>query len=99
MRADTPVSTVCVFAVRGGRQHVVQGGYEYHHYMQDHTDDNGWGCAYRSLQTIMSWFRLQGYTDAATPSHTQIQQVDYTDTPSHTRIQQVDYTATHTYNR
>jgi len=24
--------------------------------MQDKFDDNGWGCAYRSFQTIVSWF-------------------------------------------
>lgn len=36
---------------------LVQGRYAYHHYMQDNFDDNLWGCAYRSLQTIISWFR------------------------------------------
>ena len=34
----------------------------------------GWGCAYRSLQTIASWFRHQGYTSKPVPSHRQIQQ-------------------------
>ncbi|TYJ99214.1 putative Ufm1-specific protease [Cucumis melo var. makuwa] len=29
----------------------------------------GWGCAYRSLQTIISWFRLQHYTSIDVPSH------------------------------
>jgi hypothetical protein len=29
----------------------------------------GWGCAYRSLQTIISWFRLQHYTSVAVPTH------------------------------
>ena len=37
-------------------------------------DDKGWGCAYRSLQTIWSWFRLQGYTDRPVPDHRTIQQ-------------------------
>jgi hypothetical protein len=54
---------------------VVKGDYDYHHYMQDGFDDNGWGCAYRSLQTIWSWFRLQGYTDKPVPTHREIQQV------------------------
>ncbi len=27
--------------------HLVQGSYDYHHYMQDRFDDSGWGCAYR----------------------------------------------------
>ncbi|WZY98715.1 hypothetical protein YC2023_071044 [Brassica napus] len=34
---------------------VIQGSYEYYHYLQDSFDDSGWGCAYRSLQTIISW--------------------------------------------
>jgi len=42
--------------------------------MQDRVDDNGWGCAYRSLQTIVSWLRLQGYTDKQDPTHSDIQQ-------------------------
>jgi hypothetical protein len=46
-----------LFAVKDGEMSAVQGIYSYHHYMQDRIDDNGWGCAYRSLQTIVSWFR------------------------------------------
>ncbi|KAL0925402.1 hypothetical protein M5K25_003727 [Dendrobium thyrsiflorum] len=34
----------------------------------------GWGCAYRSLQTIISWFRLQHYASIEVPSHREIQQ-------------------------
>jgi len=34
----------------------VAGSYRYHHYGQDSQDDRGWGCAYRSLQTLWSWF-------------------------------------------
>lgn len=43
----------------------------------------GWGCAYRSLQTLCSWFRHQGYTCRAPPSHREIQQalVDIGDKP------------------
>lgn len=33
----------------------------------------GWGCAYRSLQTIFSWFLLQGYTSRTVPTHEEIQ--------------------------
>ena len=33
-----------------------------------------WGCAYRSLQTLVSWFLLQMYTSKAPPTHLQIQQ-------------------------
>ena len=34
----------------------------------------GWGCAYRSLQTLWSWFLLQGYTDKPVANHRQIQE-------------------------
>ncbi|GAV62557.1 Peptidase_C78 domain-containing protein [Cephalotus follicularis] len=61
--------------VSGGHAFLVQGPYEYHHYLQDGYDDSGWGCAYRSLQTIISWFRLQHYTSIDVPSHREIQQV------------------------
>jgi len=33
----------------------------------------GWGCAYRSLQTLWSWFLLQGFTEKKVPSHRDIQ--------------------------
>jgi len=57
----------------GGEMALVEGIYSYHHYMQDKFNDDGWGCAYRSLQTIISWFRHQGYTDTEIPTHGQIQ--------------------------
>uniref|UniRef100_A0A2K5E243 Ufm1-specific protease 2 n=2 Tax=Aotus nancymaae TaxID=37293 RepID=A0A2K5E243_AOTNA len=67
-----------------GMVYVVQGIYGYHHYMQDRLDDNGWGCAYRSLQTICSWFKHQGYTERSIPTHREIQQalVDAGDKPA-----------------
>lgn len=43
--------------VPGGEPVLVQGRYAYHHYCQQGMDDNGWGCAYRSLQTLFSWFK------------------------------------------
>ncbi|KAK6261862.1 hypothetical protein QUC31_007678 [Theobroma cacao] len=60
--------------VSGGSVSLVQGSYEYYHYLQDGFDDSGWGCAYRSLQTIISWFRLQHYSSIDVPSHREIQQ-------------------------
>ncbi|XP_058462969.1 probable Ufm1-specific protease 2 [Malaya genurostris] len=56
-----------------GRLSVVQGRYSYHHYMQDGFNDDGWGCAYRSLQTLISWFIYQGYADVQIPTHNDIQ--------------------------
>ncbi|KAF8100085.1 hypothetical protein N665_0231s0024 [Sinapis alba] len=60
--------------VSEGVASLIQGSYEYYHYLQDSFDDSGWGCAYRSLQSIISWFRLQHYTSISVPSHREIQQ-------------------------
>jgi hypothetical protein len=35
---------------------ISQDGYEYFHYNVDGYQDAGWGCAYRSIQTMLSWF-------------------------------------------
>jgi hypothetical protein len=60
-------------SVADGKQSLVQGKYSYHHYMQDNFDDDKWGCAYRSLQTLCSWFRYQGYSETRIPTHEEIQ--------------------------
>ncbi|XP_018336684.1 ufm1-specific protease 2 [Agrilus planipennis] len=52
---------------------IVRGKYLYYHYCQNKMDDNGWGCAYRSLQTLASWFLLQGYTCRPVPTFDEIQ--------------------------
>jgi hypothetical protein len=57
-----------------GRVSLVPGRYDYHHYMQDGFNDKGWGCAYRSFQSIWSWLALQGYTVEPVPSHRNIQE-------------------------
>eukprot|EP00939_MAST-03C_sp_MAST-3C-sp1_P004907 g4907.t1 len=67
-------------------QSLVRGSYEYYHYHQGNFDDAGWGCAYRSLQTIVSWFKLNHYCPpdlVRVPSHAEIQQalVDMDDKP------------------
>ncbi|KAL6623082.1 hypothetical protein ACP70R_032961 [Stipagrostis hirtigluma subsp. patula] len=61
--------------VSGGTMSLIDGSYEYYHYLHDGIDDNGWGCAYRSLQTIVSWYRLQQYSSVDVPSHREIQQI------------------------
>ena len=38
-----------------GQISAVMGEYEYWHYLCDSFDDRGWGCGYRTLQTIASW--------------------------------------------
>lgn len=62
----------------------VAGDYIYYHYLHDNFKDDGWGCAYRSLQTLFSWFKLQGFTAVGVPSIPEIQQilVDMGDKPA-----------------
>ncbi|EDW70602.1 probable Ufm1-specific protease 2 [Drosophila virilis] len=60
--------------VTDGKEYLVNGNYHYYHYLQQQVQDKGWGCAYRSLQTICSWFLLQGYTERAIPTHLEIQE-------------------------
>ncbi|CEF63503.1 Ufm1-specific protease 2 [Strongyloides ratti] len=56
---------------------ILKGNYEYRHYLQDSFNDSGWGCAYRSFQTVWSWFLLQDFTDKPVPTHREIQQCLY----------------------
>lgn len=70
------MKVVLILCASSLKVYLVQGIYSYHHYMQDRMDDNGWGCAYRSLQTICSWFQQQGYVERCVPGHKDIQQVE-----------------------
>ncbi len=48
--------------------------YEYFHYGDQSFNDHGWGCAYRSLQTLLSWFSIQNHVRLPKiPSISQIQ--------------------------
>jgi hypothetical protein len=38
-------------------------------------NDSGWGCAYRSLQTLCSWMVLQGFTAKPIPTLPEIQRI------------------------
>ncbi|XP_069502188.1 ufm1-specific protease 1 isoform X2 [Ambystoma mexicanum] len=40
---------------RSNRTTLVHGDYMYYHYGCDGVDDRGWGCGYRTLQTMCSW--------------------------------------------
>lgn len=44
------------------KRFLVKGRYEYFHYGQDGFNDKNWGCAYRSLQTLYSWFLMNGFS-------------------------------------
>ncbi|SIO73684.1 Peptidase family C78 [Babesia microti strain RI] len=54
---------------------VVSGKYAYYHYCMDDIEDSGWGCCYRSLQMVWSWYLLQNYTVAKVPNHWEIQRI------------------------
>ncbi|XP_074839147.1 ufm1-specific protease 1 isoform X2 [Carettochelys insculpta] len=42
------------------RAALVSGSYLYYHYGCDGVDDRGWGCGYRTLQTLCSWLTAAG---------------------------------------
>ncbi|ETV81513.1 hypothetical protein, variant 1 [Aphanomyces astaci] len=52
---------------------LVQGKVEYYHYNHNGVQDKGWGCAYRSLQSLASWLWWNHYTELPVPSHRDIQ--------------------------
>lgn len=51
----------------------IVGSYAYFHYKSCNKNDQGWGCAYRSFQTICSWLNFQGIVQAPIPTHRDIQ--------------------------
>lgn len=57
---------------------ICQGKYEYYHYVCDGVDDRGWGCGYRTLQTLCSWVKRNAGTtvredSCSVPTITEIQ--------------------------
>ncbi|RNC46924.1 hypothetical protein TcCL_NonESM03184 [Trypanosoma cruzi] len=67
--------------INGGEKSVVSGAYDYYHYRVDGFKDDGWGCAYRSLQTILSWFQHEGYMNEPMPDICAIQNILYAKDP------------------
>jgi hypothetical protein len=61
------------------QRNLVKGDYAYYHYLEDGINDNGWGCAYRSLQTLCSWTILNTKSGlpywSSVPNHWEIQQM------------------------
>uniref|UniRef100_A0A672GVL1 Ufm1-specific protease 1-like n=1 Tax=Salarias fasciatus TaxID=181472 RepID=A0A672GVL1_SALFA len=43
------------------KRSVIEGDYLYFHYGCDGQDDRGWGCGYRTVQTLSSWLRMNGF--------------------------------------
>jgi len=53
----------------------VKGPYQYFHYKCDGVDDRGWGCGYRTLQSIASWVIGQKGLGTEVPSIRDLQKV------------------------
>nr|XP_031841942.1 ufm1-specific protease 1 isoform X1 [Nomia melanderi] len=58
-----------------GRSFLVRGDYEYWHYGCDGFNDKGWGCGYRTLQTICSWITKTRKLEQSAPSVRGVQEI------------------------
>ena len=47
--------------------YLVKGMYQYYHYCCDGQNDTGWGCGYRTLQTMCSWINNNCHIDKKPP--------------------------------
>ena len=56
-------------------KYIIKPDYLYFHYNQDNFIDEGWGCAYRSLQTIISWYKMNTDIPVEIPSIHRIQEI------------------------
>ncbi|XP_065367773.1 probable Ufm1-specific protease 1 [Calliphora vicina] len=59
-----------------GQTYLTRGDFYYYHYGCDGHLDQGWGCAYRTLQTMISWILNKGFcnTQLNVPSLREIQE-------------------------
>ncbi|KAK2196358.1 Peptidase C78 [Babesia duncani] len=69
------------------RATLVNGPYLYYHYNTCGISDGGWGCCYRSLETVCSWYMLNYYTTRAVPTHWEIQALLKEKDPSHSSLE------------
>ncbi|XP_076659311.1 UFM1 specific peptidase 1 isoform X1 [Halictus rubicundus] len=58
-----------------GRSFLIRGDYEYWHYGCDGFNDKGWGCGYRTLQTICSWVIKNQKLEQSVPSIGRVQEI------------------------
>ncbi|XP_046604368.1 ufm1-specific protease 1 isoform X1 [Neodiprion virginianus] len=58
-----------------GESFFVTSEYEYWHYGCDGVNDRGWGCGYRTLQTIISWIIKNLETARPVPSLREVQEI------------------------
>ena len=53
------ISQIMDFSKNTFKKSLVKGSHKYYHYLCDGFNDVGWGCGYRTLQTMCSWIREQ----------------------------------------
>ncbi|CAH8520555.1 unnamed protein product [Schistosoma turkestanicum] len=60
-----------------GENHIIgfKGSCHYYHYGAQGIDDQGWGCGYRTLQTILSWYQLTKSCSFDVPTLLSIQSI------------------------
>lgn len=59
-----------------GQTYLTRGDFSYFHYGCDGVQDQGWGCAYRTLQSMISWIlnKKPNYKDLNVPGIREIQE-------------------------
>ncbi|OII72985.1 cysteine protease [Cryptosporidium ubiquitum] len=63
------------------------GDFYYYHYNHDNFKDNGWGCTYRSLQMVLSWYLINNYTNKHVLSIPEIQDFLKQNDPTHSNLE------------
>jgi Ufm1-specific protease 2 len=84
----TELSAGAAPSLPGAETLLTSGSYDYYHYRVDGFRDDGWGCAYRSLQTVLSWFQHAGLMTSPMPSIRRIQEILYATDPDKTNKKQ-----------
>ena len=54
---------------------MMKGTYDFYHYGDQSFNDNGWGCAYRAFQSLLTWFSNGKYSIDKVPSILEIQKL------------------------
>ncbi|KAJ6635849.1 putative Ufm1-specific protease 1 [Pseudolycoriella hygida] len=58
-----------------GKSYLTRGDYTYFHYSCDNVNDVGWGCGYRTCQSLCSWIAAQQNRQIAVPTLLDIQKI------------------------
>lgn len=63
------------------------GDFYYYHYNHDNFKDIGWGCTYRSLQMVLSWYLINNYTNKHVLSIPEIQDFLKQNDPTYSNLE------------